>query len=105
MTHRKAHATNPPDELLEDLRTLVSDAEALLSDSVKERSAEVVEALSARFEALKESLGGTYEKARKKVSAGAHYADETIRENPYQSIAVAAGVGVLVGVLLARSSR
>jgi ElaB/YqjD/DUF883 family membrane-anchored ribosome-binding protein len=105
MTHRNAHATKTAEELLEDLRTLVSDAEALLSDSVKEHSAEAVEALSARFEALKESLGGTYERARKKVSAGAHYADEAIRENPYQSIAIAAGVGVLVGVLLARSNR
>lgn len=105
MTHRNAHATKTAEELLEDLRTLVSDAEAMLSNSVKEHSAEAVEALSARFEAIKESLGGTYERARKKVSAGAHYADETIRENPYQSIAIAAGVGVLVGILLARSSK
>jgi ElaB/YqjD/DUF883 family membrane-anchored ribosome-binding protein len=29
-------------------------------------------------------------------------ADQTVRENPYQSIAIGVGVGALVGYLLAR---
>ena len=37
--------------------------------------------------------------------AGAKYTDETIRENPYQSMAVAAGLGLLVGVLIGRRSK
>lgn len=98
-------ATPTPEELLHDLRNLVSEAEALLSDSVKEHSAEAIDALRERFESAQESLAQAYAGARKKVVAGARYADETIRENPYQSLAIAAGVGVLVGVLLGRSSK
>jgi len=43
--------------------------------------------------------------AKKKVVAGAKYTDSTIRENPYRALAIAAGVGLLVGVLLGRRSQ
>ena len=31
--------------------------------------------------------------------------DQAIRANPYQSLAIAAGVGILVGVLIGRRSK
>ena len=99
------HSAQTPDELLQDLRTLVVDAEALLGDSLKEHSAEAIDAIRARFEAAQERLARAYSGARKKVVAGAHYADETIRDHPYQSIAIAAGLGVIVGILLTRNHK
>jgi ElaB/YqjD/DUF883 family membrane-anchored ribosome-binding protein len=39
---------------------------------------------------------------RDKAVAGAKATDKAVHENPYKSIAVAAGVGVLLGFLLAR---
>lgn len=104
MKTRQTTPAQTPEELLQDLRNLVSEAEAMLGDSVKEHSAEALEALRTRFEAAQERLGDLYAGARRKVVAGAHYTDEKIRENPYQSIAIAAGIGVLIGVLLGRSS-
>jgi ElaB/YqjD/DUF883 family membrane-anchored ribosome-binding protein len=49
-------------------------------------------------------LTEAYGKARKSVVAGARYTDETIRTHPYQSLAIALGVGVLVGALIRRSN-
>lgn len=43
-----------------------------------------------------------YEQAREKVAVGARTTDETIRSRPYESIAIAFGVGALVGWLISR---
>jgi len=37
-----------------------------------------------------------------KAIDGAKTADKTIRDHPYQSIGIAVGVGLLIGVLVAR---
>src|SRR6185503_190155 len=101
MKNRSSHAQTPK-ELLTDLHALVADAEKMVGDSLSEHTDEAVGALRERFAAAQERLGEFYDGARTKVVAGAKYTDETIRANPYQSIAIAAGVGLLVGVLLGR---
>jgi ElaB/YqjD/DUF883 family membrane-anchored ribosome-binding protein len=102
MKNRTSTSAQTPKELLTDLHALVADAEKMMSDSVSEHTADAVGALRERFEGAQERLGELYNNARTKVAAGAKYTDETIRANPYQSIAIAAGVGLLVGVLLGR---
>jgi ElaB/YqjD/DUF883 family membrane-anchored ribosome-binding protein len=94
-----------PKELLHDLQALVAEAEAMIADSVTEQSAEAIDSLRARFVAAQERFADAYAGARKKVIAGAKYTDEAIRANPYQSLAIAAGVGLLIGVLLGRRSK
>lgn len=94
-----------PKELLNDLRTLVSEAEKMMGDSISEHTGDAVNALRVRYEAAQERMGELYTGARTKVIAGAKCTDEAIRENPYQSMAIAAGVGILVGVLLGRRSK
>jgi ElaB/YqjD/DUF883 family membrane-anchored ribosome-binding protein len=39
---------------------------------------------------------------RDKAVAGAKVADQSVRENPYQAIAIGVGVGALIGYLVAR---
>lgn len=94
-----------PKDLLEDLRSLVSEAEKMLGDSLTEHSEDALIALRSRFDAAQERMSELYAGARKKVVAGAKCTDEAIRANPYQSLAIAAGVGLLVGVLVARRSK
>jgi ElaB/YqjD/DUF883 family membrane-anchored ribosome-binding protein len=102
MKNNKSTATHTPKELLTELKALVTEAEGMIGDSVSETSDEAMGALRSRYEAMQERMSDLYDGAKKKVVAGARYTDETIRENPYQSIAVAAGLGLLVGVLLGR---
>jgi ElaB/YqjD/DUF883 family membrane-anchored ribosome-binding protein len=104
MKNRSTPAQTPK-ELLNDLHALVADAEKMVGNSLSEHTDEAVSALRDRFESAQERLGELYEGARTKVAAGAKYTDETIRANPYQSIAIAAGVGLLVGVLLGRRNQ
>ena len=94
-----------PSELLHDLQKLVGEAEAMITDSVSEHSADAVESLHARFHAAQERFAAAYAGARKKVVAGAKCTDAAIRENPYQALAIAGGVGLLLGVLLGRRSK
>jgi ElaB/YqjD/DUF883 family membrane-anchored ribosome-binding protein len=94
-----------PSSLLNDLHALVAEAEKMVGESLGAPAAEAVGALRARFDAAQESLSGLYANARQKVVAGAQATDVTIRANPYQSIAIAAGVGLLVGVLAGRHSK
>lgn len=103
--HRHSATAQSPKELLAELQTLVADAEKMIGDSAGEASEGVMDALRTRYESMQERISDLYDGARKKVVAGAKYTDNTIRENPYQAMAVAAGLGLLVGVLLGRRSK
>lgn len=105
MKNKSASAAQTPADLLEDLRSLVADAEKMMGESLSEHSADAISALRARFEVAQERLGEFYDGARKKVVAGAQRTDEAIRANPYQALAIALGAGLLAGVLLGRRSK
>jgi ElaB/YqjD/DUF883 family membrane-anchored ribosome-binding protein len=94
-----------PKELLDELQTLVTEAETMIAGSSTEHSADAFDSLRSRFGAAQERFADAYAGARKKVIAGAKYTDESIRANPYQSLAIAAGIGLLVGVLAGRRSK
>jgi ElaB/YqjD/DUF883 family membrane-anchored ribosome-binding protein len=84
-----------------DAGQLMEDAQELLTATAHIAEEKVMAArkrLSAALQSGREVLDDLKEKA----IAGAKATDETIRENPYQSIAVALGVGVLLGYFLGR---
>jgi ElaB/YqjD/DUF883 family membrane-anchored ribosome-binding protein len=94
-----------PKELLNDLHTLVAEAEKMMGDSLSEHTEDAVSSLRTRFDAAQERLSDLYAGAKTRVVAGAKCTDAAIRENPYQALAIAAGVGLLAGVLLGRRSK
>jgi ElaB/YqjD/DUF883 family membrane-anchored ribosome-binding protein len=94
-----------PKELLAELQALVAEAETMMVDSLTEHSADAMNNLRERFGAAKERAAEIYDTTKKRVAAGAKQTDEAIRENPYQSLAIALGVGVLLGVLVGRRSK
>lgn len=84
-----------PNKLRSDLRALISGAEKLITDTASEPS----EDLHARFDAARKQVSKSYTEAKDQVVARAKSANATIRENPYQSLAITLGVGVLVGLI------
>ena len=89
------------ERLVGDLKTVTQDAEDLLKASaaeVSDKAPEVRARLTAAMERAKEACARLEEKA----IAGAKATDKAIREHPYQSIGIAFGVGLLVGVLATR---
>ena len=84
-----------------DLGTLAEDARALIAataDVAGEKVGEARKRLAAALESGKEIDG----RVREKAVEGAKVADQTVRENPYQAIAIAVGVGAVLGFLVAR---
>jgi ElaB/YqjD/DUF883 family membrane-anchored ribosome-binding protein len=84
-----------------DMGQLAEDAQALMAataDVAGEKVSEARKRLAAALESAKEIAGNV----RDKAVAGAKVADQTVRENPYQAIAIGVGVGVVVGYLLGR---
>lgn len=93
------------DRVLTDLKTLAADAEALLHATADDASAKAKEA-RARLTAGLEKAKSTYDELQaqgiESAKAAIKKADDTIRAHPYESIGIAFGVGVLLGVLLRR---
>lgn len=105
MKNKSEIPAQSPKDLLDELHALVAEAEKMAADSVSEHTADAVGALRARFDAAYERIADIYSGMRTKVVAGAKCTDNAIRENPYQALAIAAGVGLLAGVLLGRRGK
>ncbi len=93
------------DELARDLRGLVSDGQALLR-STTDLSGDAL--LQAR-QAVREKLAGAKVRVSEvsRVAAirgrqAATATDTYVHENPWPAIGIAAGIGFLIGALLAR---
>ena len=82
-----------------DIGTLADDARALIAATADVAGARVGDARRRLADAL-ESGKEIYGKVREKAIEGAAATDRTVRENPYQAIGIAAGVGVLIGCLI-----
>ena len=91
----------PTQAISNDMGQLAEEARALIAATADVAGDKVVEARKRLATAL-ESGREMYGRVRDKAVEGAKVADQTVRENPYQSIAIGVGVGVLVGYLLAR---
>lgn len=92
-------------KLMDDLRAVVSDAEALVAATVGEAGSQAETARQRAAESLAQARARLHtleQQARERVTAAAHEADHYVHENPWQAIAIAAGIGALVGILLAR---
>jgi ElaB/YqjD/DUF883 family membrane-anchored ribosome-binding protein len=84
--------------LAEDLRTLVDDAEALLRATTNAGSAE----LQARAQATLQDLRVRLTALEDQVRAHARDVDTYVRDNPWQAVAVAGGIALLLGLLMGR---
>jgi ElaB/YqjD/DUF883 family membrane-anchored ribosome-binding protein len=95
----------PSEKLLQDLQTVVEDAEALLHATAAQ-TGERVDGIRARAqESLKRAKSRLLEaegEALEQVREAAASTDEFVHANPWQAVGVAAGVGLLLGLLLSR---
>lgn len=93
------------EKLMADLRVVVSDAEELLkmtADEVGENATALRERLSVRMAQAKDSLAALQAAATEKAKAVGHAADDYVHDHPWQAVAIGAGIGVIVGMLIGR---
>ena len=93
------------DKLMQDLRVVIGDTEDLLKATASQ-TGERVQQLRARTE---ESLRGARERlqqAGESVTAQAKDAarevNQQVHQHPWTAVSVAAGIGLVVGILLGR---
>jgi ElaB/YqjD/DUF883 family membrane-anchored ribosome-binding protein len=93
------------DQLLADLKTVMSDAEALLRATSAQTGEKIQEVRARAEESLRQAkarLSSIEDEALRRAREVADATDEYVRENPWQSVGIAAGVGLLLGLLLSR---
>jgi len=93
------------DQLVSDLKSVVNDAEALLK-ATSAQTGEKIQEVRARAEnslrQAKVRLNELEDEAMRRAREVADATDEYVRGNPWQSVGIAAGIGLLLGLLLSR---
>jgi ElaB/YqjD/DUF883 family membrane-anchored ribosome-binding protein len=88
-----------------DVKTLVKDAQALLTAAAALTGEKADDMRSRGMQLLDTALGKASQVQSQAMVKGrelAHTADVYVKDNPWRTIAAAAGVGLLVGVILGR---
>ncbi len=89
----------------EELSTLKSDLDALMSHASTLSETELREArdrILARFSSMRFAARGMAEQATRQFSQGRDITADYVRDKPLQSVAIAAGIGLLIGAMLRR---
>ena len=93
------------EQLLDDLTAIVRDAESLLRATASQGGEKVEEVRAKAEESLRQvkaRLKGVEEETLARARAIAGDADEYVRGNPWQAVGIAAGIGLVLGLLMAR---
>ena len=85
----------------EDLKALLQEAEQALSSTAGE-AGEKFDELRSRLRSALDDGKYSLERMRAEAVRRAQQADKLVRENPYYAVGLAAGVGAVVGLLVAR---
>ena len=101
---KTTHPTAPKssEELLQELHTIVADAERLLGTTLADCAQETRAGLRERLAGAQKRLADLYTETSGKIRTGAKRADQTVRAHPYETVALALGVGAWLGALLRR---
>lgn len=92
-------------EVQTDVKTLVKDAQTLLTAAAALTGEKAEEMRGRGMQMLDVALGKASQVQGQAVVKGkelAHTADVYVKDNPWRTIAAAASVGLLVGVILGR---
>ena len=99
----QAEAEQIKDQAFSELQALIEESEKLLKDSaalVGEEAETLRAQVSLKLKQARDAVGGVREKAKPVVDATQDY----IGGHPWQTVAISAGFGLVVGLLLGRRS-
>ncbi|MDD2701194.1 MAG: DUF883 family protein [Sideroxydans sp.] len=94
------------EKLASDMRAVVADAEELLkatADQAGEKAASLRERAKANLAVAKARLEEAEHAMLERTKVAAKATDEYVHDNPWQAIGAAAGIGLLIGMLIGRS--
>jgi ElaB/YqjD/DUF883 family membrane-anchored ribosome-binding protein len=92
-------------QLIDDLTAVIRDAENLLRATASQTGEKVQEMRARAEETVRQAkarLAGVEEEALEHARELAGEADQYVRGNPWQAVGIAAGVGLILGLLMSR---
>lgn len=93
--------TQASEKLVTDFRTLVSDAEELARATAAQTGGKITD-LRSRIQQEAAAIKPRLERAEAAVRDAAGRTDDYVRANAWTTAAIAAGVGLIAGLLLRR---
>jgi len=93
------------EKLMSDLKLVITDAEELLkltTGQVGDKAAEMRMRMQARMEQAKADLSSLQQAAVAKAKDAGKTADVYVHDNPWTAVGIAAGVGLVLGLLIGR---
>jgi ElaB/YqjD/DUF883 family membrane-anchored ribosome-binding protein len=93
------------DKLVQDLKIVISDAEDLLratASTAGERVVAAREKVQDSLERAKVKLAEVEDALIDKSKEAARAADEYVHDHPWRAVGIAAGIGVIIGMLISR---
>ncbi len=93
------------DKLAQDMKVVIADAEELLRATANQAGEKVSvarERINDSLHQAKVKLAEAEAVVAERVKQAARYTDEYVHENPWHAIGIAAGVGLLLGLLITR---
>lgn len=93
------------EKLMQDLRVVVADAEELLratAGQAGEKVSAARERIQENLAAAKERLAAAQEAVVASTKQAAKVTDEYVHENPWKAVGIAAGAGLIIGMLISR---
>lgn len=93
------------EKLMQDLRVVVADAEELLratAGQAGEKVSAARERIQENLVAAKQRLAVAQDAVVARTKEAAKVTDEYVHENPWKAVGIAAGVGLVIGMLISR---
>lgn len=90
---------------MQDLRVVVADAEELLratAGQAGEKVSAARERIQENLAAAKERLAAAQDAVLARTKEAAKVTDEYVHDNPWKAVGAAAGVGLIIGMLISR---
>lgn len=93
------------EKLAQDLKAVIADAEELLRATASQAGDKVAaarEKIEYSLREAKHKLAQVEDIVVDKTKRAAHATDEFVHEHPWKAVGIAAGVGLIVGMLIGR---
>lgn len=92
-------------KLMADFKVVIADAEELLKATAQDASEKAVAArakIQERLVEAKARLADAEEAVILRTKQAARVTDQYVHDNPWKAVGIAAGVGLLIGMLIGR---
>jgi len=104
MSNHNSHVTR--EKLVDDVKVLVKDVQELLKATtsvVGDKATEARARVQGSLKVAQDKLGEHYDTVRSKGQEAFTVTDGYVRDNPWNAVGIAAGVGFVLGISFAAS--